>query len=549
MPYFESVVVIVAVVLLGRVLESRAKSNVAESVTRLLDLAPKTATIVTADGGESVESVANITRGMTIRLRPGSAVPVDGRLIGGTCTIDESILTGEAVPVDKLAGDAVYTGTHVASGSADYTVTGTGADTVLASFIRQVEEAVYSKAPVQRLADKIAAVFVPVVMGVAAVSFVLWLVLAQSGELPHAILAAISVLIIACPCALGLATPSAIMAAAGRGAKEGMLIRNGEVLENAGKVDTVVFDKTGTLTTGIFTVYKIEPVGDISEMELLKLAAAAEHGSEHPLAKAIVLHAKNVGLDIPTATSFDSGIGGVSATVLAKQVLLGTRGYLQEHGVAMDTSEVVSTTGYTVFYAAIDNKYAGQLMLGDTLRPESASAIEKLKSYGIRSILLSGDNRSACERVAAELGIDEVYANAKPADKRAKVIELKQAGKHVAMVGDGINDAAALSEANVGIAMAQGSDIAISSADITLVGSDIAKLPRSLRLARLTGRTIRQNLFWAFIYNVLGIPIAAGVLYPLWQIQLTPAIGGVAMAFSSVTVLTNALRLRTVRIG
>ena len=480
---------------------------------------------------------------MLVRLRTGSAVPVDGKRLSGTGTVDESILTGEAVPVEKAAGDTVYTGTHVVSGTADYTVTGVGANTVLASFIRQVEEAVYSKAPVQRLADRIASVFVPTVVAIAIIAFIAWMALAPAPALPRAVLAFVTVLIISCPCALGLATPSAIMAAAGRGAKEGILIRNGEVLENAGKVDTVILDKTGTLTKGVFEVKEIDiDTALIDAQEFIQLAAAAEHGSEHPLAKAIVRFAETQSVDTPKAEAFTNDIGGVQATVSGKLVQLGTKSYLNTQNIEVPYE---AAEGYTTFYAAVDGKAVGRIILGDTIREESKSAIAKLKSYGIKPILLSGDNLSVCEMVAAEVGIDEVYAEAKPADKRAIIIRLKEEGKHTAMVGDGINDAAALSEANVGIAMAGGADIAVSSADMTLIGSDIGKLPKALRLSQLTGRIIRQNLFWAFIYNVLGIPIAAGVLYPIWQLQMTPMVGGIAMAFSSVTVLSNPLRLHT----
>ncbi|MDR2883912.1 MAG: cadmium-translocating P-type ATPase [Deferribacteraceae bacterium] len=543
-PYFESLCVIITVILLGRTLEAGAKRNVADSINKLFSLAPKTAFVVGADGSDTETDAREIQVGDRLRLRPGSSVAVDGVVISGGAAVDESILTGESAPIDKSAGDSVYAGTHLLSGTLDYEAKRVGSDTVLAAFIRQVEEAVYSKAPIQHLADKISAIFVPVVVGIAVLSFLLWYLLGGGEMLPRAIISFVTVLIIACPCALGLATPSAIMAAVGRGAREGILIQSGEVLEMAGKIDTVVLDKTGTLTEGKFILHSID-TDTMDPLELLKIAASVEQLSEHPLAKAIVKAALDKELSLYPAEQFNNRAGGVSATVNGQNVIMGTKSYLESNGVAVDSP---AADGFTTFYIAIDNEPVGRVTLGDKVRADSAAVIQTLLSYNITPILLSGDNASVCARVGSELGISEIHAEAMPDDKRAFVKQLKEQGRVVAMVGDGVNDAAALAEASVGIAMAGGADIAVSSADITLMGSDIYKLPKALQLARRTGAIIKQNLFWAFIYNVLGIPIAAGVLYPHWHIQLNPMFAGVAMAFSSVTVLGNALRLSRVRL-
>jgi heavy metal translocating P-type ATPase len=520
---------------LGRTLEAGAKRGVADSINKLFSLSPKSAYVIADDVGDTLVDAQTIQPGWRLRLRPGSAVAVDGVVFAGAAAVDESILTGESAPVDKLAGERVYAGTHVLSGTLDYEADRVGADTVLSAFIRQVEEAVYSKAPIQHLADKISAIFVPAVVGIAVVTLILWLSL--SGDLPRAIISFVTVLIIACPCALGLATPSAIMAAAGRGAKEGILIRNGEVLEAAGGVDTVVLDKTGTLTEGLFIVHSIEAVG-MDERELLRITASIETLSEHPLAKAIVRAAQ--GMELYSVEQFESAVGGISGTVAGRRVAIGTKNYVN--------LDMPPTVGLTTFYITIDGEYAGRIALEDKIRAESAAAVQALLRHNITPILLSGDNPSVCERVGAALGIVEVHAEAKPEDKRAFVMSLRAQGRIVAMVGDGINDAAALAEADVGIAMAGGADIAVSSADITLMGSDINKLPKALILSRRTERVIKQNLFWAFIYNVVGIPIAAGALYPHFGVQLNPMFAGVAMAFSSTMVLGNALRLRRLRI-
>lgn len=545
--YFEATAVIITFVLLGRNLEKRAKKNVAESVNKLMDLAPKTAIVIKNDE-EMVIRAENIDIGDEVVLKPGSAVATDGVIISGMCYIDESMLTGESRPISKKEGMQVFAGTVVVNGSANFTAKKVGKDTVLASIIQMVSEASGGKAKIQRIADKIAAVFVPAVLVIAIIAMIIWF--AITGDFVTSVVPFVSVLVIACPCALGLAIPTAIISGVGRGAKEGVLIKNGEVLERASKLDVCIFDKTGTLTTGDFSVSKVTPFGAFTPSDVLKYAASAEKKSEHPIAQSIVKYAYSSqnNIDKLDPSDFDNKSGaGVTANVGGKRVIVGKLSFLEEHGVKADGNDL-NTEGATAVFVSIDGVAAGIITLGDSIRENTQKAIKDLQDMGILPVIVSGDNHEAVAAVAKKLGIEKFFGAVTPEGKMKIIKDFQQSGKRVVMVGDGINDAAALASADIGIALASGTDIAMAAGDMTIIGSDLSKLPLSFKLAKKSNRIIKENLFWAFIYNVLAIPIAAGALYPVFHTFLNPAIAGIAMAFSSVTVVMNSLRLKTFKL-
>jgi Cu+-exporting ATPase len=543
--YYEVAAVIVTLVLLGRLLEARARNRAGGAIRALVGLSPKTAR-VERGGVEADVPVAEVRVGDVVRVRPGEKVPVDGTVLDGTSAVDESMLTGEPLPVVKAPGDAVVGATVNTTGSFRLTATRVGADTVLQQIVRLVREAQGSKAPVQKLADAVAGYFVPAVLCLAVLTFVAWFDLAPAEtRLTSALLAFVSVLIIACPCALGLATPTAVLVGTGRGAQAGILIKGGEPLEAAGRLTTVVLDKTGTVTEGKPAVTDVAPVG-LPADELVRLTAAAEAGSEHPLARAVAAAARERGLSVPRAESFEAVPGhGLVATVEGRRVLVGNARHLAARGVAFDaaSAENAVRAGRTTLLVAVDGAYAGLLAVSDPVKPTSRAAVARLHALGLEVVLLTGDNRGAAEAVAEEVGIDRVVAEVLPEGKAAEVRRLRAAGKVVAMVGDGINDAPALAAADVGIAMGTGTDVAIEAADVTLVKGDLPGVAAAVTLSRATMRTVRQNLVFAFAYNVLGIPVAAGALYPLTGWLLSPVLASVAMALSSVSVVTNALRL------
>ena len=543
--YYEVAAVIVTLILLGRLLEARARSRTGGAIRALIGLSPKTAR-VERGGAEADVPVGEVVVGDVVRVRPGEKVPVDGTVLDGTSAVDESMLTGEPLPVTKNAGDPVIGATVNTTGSFRMTATKVGADTVLQQIVRLVQEAQGSKAPIQKLADTVAGYFVPAVLCLAVLTFVAWFDLAPpESRLTFALLTFVSVLIIACPCALGLATPTAVMVGTGRGAQAGILIKGGEPLEAAGRLTTVVLDKTGTVTQGKPAVTDVSPVRFTAD-ELMRLAAAAEQGSEHPLARAVIEAARTRGLAVPHAEAFEAVPGhGLVATVEGRAVLVGNARLLTSRGVPFDTAaaEQAASAGQTTLLVAVDGTYAGLLAVSDPVKPSSKAAVGRLHAMGLEVVLLTGDNRGTAEAVAREVGIDRVLAEVLPEGKAAEVRKLQSAGKVVAMVGDGINDAPALAAADVGIAMGTGTDVAIEAADITLVKGDLSGVAAAVELSRATMRTIRQNLFFAFAYNVLGIPVAAGVLYPLTGWLLSPILASAAMALSSVSVVTNALRL------
>jgi Cu+-exporting ATPase len=543
--YYEVAAVIVTLILLGRLLEARARSRTGGAIRALIGLSPKTAR-VERDGAEMDVPVADVRVGDVVRVRPGEKVPVDGTVLDGTSAVDESMLTGEPLPVTKAPGDPVIGATVNTTGSFRLTATKVGADTVLQQIVRLVQEAQGSKAPIQKLADTVSGYFVPAVLCLAVLTFVVWFNLTPpESRLTFALLTFVSVLIIACPCALGLATPTAVMVGTGRGAQAGILIKGGEPLEAAGRLTTVVLDKTGTVTEGRPAVTEVVAVG-LSEADLIRLAAAAEGGSEHPLARAVIAAAETRGLAVPQATAFEAVPGhGLSATVEGRSVLVGNARLLSSRRVPFDAAAVerASAAGRTTLLVAVDGRYAGLLAVSDPVKATSKATVERLHAMGLEVVLLTGDNRGTAEAVARVVGIDRVLADVLPEGKAAEVKKLREAGKVVAMVGDGINDAPALAAADVGVAMGTGTDVAIEAADITLVKGDLSGVASSIELSRATMRTIRQNLFFAFAYNVLGIPVAAGVLYPLTGWLLSPILASAAMALSSVSVVTNALRL------
>jgi Cu+-exporting ATPase len=551
--YFEAAAVITALVLLGQVLELRARSRTSAAIKMLLGLAPKTARIVRPDGREEDISLEQVQPGDTLRVRPGEKVPVDGVVLEGDSVLDESMVTGESIPVEKGAGDRLIGATVNGTGGLLMRAERVGADTLLAQIVHMVSEAQRSRAPIQRLVDVVSAWFVPAVMAVALLTFAVWILWGPEPRLGHAVVNAVSVLIIACPCALGLATPMSIMVGTGRGATAGVLIRNAEALEIMEKVDTLVMDKTGTLTEGKPRLTSVVAAPGFDENELLKLAASLERASEHPLAAAIVAGAAERGLALPEVMAFQSATGrGVTGEVGGQSVAVGNRNLLEElaiePGELAQRAEALRAEGQTVMFVAVGGKPAGLVAVADPVKESTPEAIRQLHEEGLQVVMLTGDNQVTAEAVARRLGIDRVQAEVLPEQKAAVVKQLQAEGRIVAMAGDGINDAPALAQAQVGIAMGTGTDVAMESAGITLVKGDLRGIVRARRLSRGTMKNIRQNLFFAFIYNVLGVPVAAGVLYPFFGLLLSPIIAAAAMSFSSVSVVTNALRLNRTRL-
>jgi Cu+-exporting ATPase len=551
--YFESAAIITTLVLLGQVLELRARSATGKAIRALLGLAPKTARRVDADGSEADVPLDKVHVGDLLRVRPGEKLPVDGEVVEGRSPVDESMISGEPVPVEKGTGDKVIGATVNGTGMLLVRATRVGRDTVLSQIVRMVAEAQRSRAPIQKLADKVSALFVPAVVLAAIVTFVVWALLGPEPRLSHALVNAIAVLIIACPCALGLATPMSIMVGTGRGASAGVLVKNAEALELTEKIDTLVCDKTGTLTLGKPKLVEVMPLAGLSANELVQLSAALERGSEHPLAAAIVEGALERGLDVPDTTDFQSHTGkGVSGTVKKLKVALGNAAMLASVGAdptpLQSEADAYRSQGQGVMFAAVNGKLAGLLVVADPIKESAAGAIDRLHKEGIRVVMLTGDNRQTALAVANKLGIDEVIAEVLPEQKQAKVAELRREGRRVAMAGDGINDAPALAAADVGIAMGTGTDVAMESASVTLVRGDLTGIVRARRLSRAVMRNIRENLFLSFVYNAAGVPIAAGILYPWFGILLSPVIAGAAMALSSVSVIGNSLRLNGVRL-
>lgn len=553
--YFDTSAVIITLVLFGRFLEARAKGRASEAMKKLLGLQPRTARVLRG-GIETDIPPSAVLPGDLVVVRPGERIPVDGLVTKGRSTVDESMITGESIPVEKGEGDEVIGATMNRLGSFTFRAVKVGRETVLARIVRMVEEAQGSKAPIQRLADRIAGWFVPAVIGLAVLTFAAWMIFGPEPALKFALLNFVSVLIIACPCALGLATPTAVMVGAGKGAEYGILIRNGESLETAAKLTTVVFDKTGTLTEGAPALTDIIPGEGWTEGGLLGIAAAAEKGSEHPLAEAVAdaVASAAPAVAVPGADSFRSLPGrGLEASVGGRDVLLGNAALMTERGVDVsawtDRAENLSAQGKTVMYAAVDGRAAGLFAAADPLKAKSVAAVDRLKTLGLDVVMLTGDHRRTAEAAARAAGIGRFAAGLLPGDKIAEIRRLQKAGERVAMVGDGINDAPALAAADVGVAIGSGTDVAMEAADITLIGDDLMGVARAVELSRRTIRTIRQNLFWAFIYNIVGIPVAAGVLYPFFGLLLNPMIASAAMAFSSVSVVTNSLRLRRMDLG
>ncbi|MES2834298.1 MAG: heavy metal translocating P-type ATPase [Pseudomonadota bacterium] len=549
--YFEAAAIIIVLVLLGQILELRAREQTSGAIRALLDLAPKTARRVRDDGSDEDVTLDLVAVGDRLRVRPGEKVAVDGVILDGRVTIDESLVTGESMPVTKSVGDKVVAGSLNKTGSFVMRADKVGADTLLAQIVQMVAQAQRSRAPIQRLADKVSGWFVPAVIGIAVIAAVVWGLMGPEPRLSYAIVAAVSVLIIACPCALGLATPISIMVGVGRGAHAGVLIKNAEALERFEKVDTLVLDKTGTLTEGRPSVTAIRPVAGLNETELLRLSASLERGSEHPLADAVVRAAADRKLALSEASEFDSPVGrGVTGVVDGRRVALGNGRYFKEIGVDVAALEVEAETlrqdGATAIFVSVDGVGAGVLGIADPIKATSAEAIRELKAVGLRLVMMTGDNRTTAEAVARRLGIDDVRAEVLPQDKAAVVEQLRAEGRIVAMAGDGVNDAPALATADVGVAMGAGSDVAIESAGVTLLGGDLGGIVRARKLSKAVMSNIRQNLIFAFGYNALGIPVAAGLLYPVFGLLLSPALAALAMALSSVSVIANALRLRAV---
>jgi Cu+-exporting ATPase len=551
--YFEAAAVITVLVLLGQVLELRAREQTSGAIKALLNLAPKTARRVREDGTDEEVTLDRVHVGDRLRVRPGEKIPVDGVILDGRVSIDESLVTGESMPVTKQADDKVVAGSINKTGSFVMRAEKVGADTLLSQIVQMVAQAQRSRAPIQRLADQVSGWFVPTVIAAALIAAAVWALVGPEPRFAYALVAAVSVLIIACPCALGLATPISIMVGVGRGAQAGVLIKNAEALERLEKVDTLIVDKTGTLTEGRPAVTAIRPAAGFEEAELLRLAASLERGSEHPLADAILRAAKDRNLTLSEAKNFDSPIGrGVVGTVDGRKIVLGNPKFLAEQGVPTESlepdAEALRREGATAIFAAVDGALAGLLGIADPVKPTTEAAVRALKSEGVRVVMMTGDNRTTAEAVAKRLGIDEVEAEVLPQGKAAVVAKLRKEGRVVAMAGDGVNDAPALAAADVGVAMGAGADVAIESAGVTLLKGDLQGIVRARKLSRAVMRNIRQNLVFAFVYNAAGVPIAAGVLYPTFGLLLSPAIAAAAMALSSVSVISNALRLRTVKL-
>ena len=551
--YFEAAAVITVLVLLGQVLELRAREATSGAIRSLLDLAPKTARRIRADGNDEEVEISALQVGDRLRVRPGEKVPVDGEIEEGRSSLDESLVTGESMPVSKVVGGTVIAGTLNRSGGFIMRAEKVGSDTMLSQIVQMVAQAQRSRAPIQRLADQVASWFVPTVIIVAITAFGAWAVYGPEPRLAFGLVAAVSVLIIACPCALGLATPMSIMVGVGRGAQAGVLIKNAEALERMERIDTLVVDKTGTLTEGKPKVVAVKPADGYTDAEVLRLAASVERASEHPLADAVVNEAKARGIQTSDVQDFDSPVGkGALGTVEGKKVLLGNAAFMRSQGVETSAMEAEAERqrgeGATVINMAVDGKLAGILAIADPVKKSTPEALRDLAADGVKVIMLTGDNRTTAQAVARRLGIADVEAEVLPDQKSAVVAKLQKQGSKVAMAGDGVNDAPALAAAEVGIAMGTGTDVAMESAGVTLLKGDLNGIVRARRLSRATMSNIRQNLFFAFAYNAAGIPIAAGVLYPTFGLLLSPIVAAAAMALSSVSVVGNALRLRTVRV-
>jgi len=550
--YFEAAAVITTLVLLGQVLELRARAATGKAIRALLGLAPKTARRVTGSGEQDVP-LSDVQVGDLLRIRPGEKVPVDGVVVEGHSSVDESMITGEPVPVEKAAGDKVTGATVNGTGSLLMRAERVGRDTMLSQIVRMVAAAQRSRAPIQALADKVSGWFVPSVVAVSVIAFIVWSLFGPPPPLSHAVVNAIAVLIIACPCALGLATPMSIMVGTGRGAMAGVLVKNAEALELMEKIDTLIVDKTGTLTLGKPRLVAVEPAAGFDEAHVLRLAASLERGSEHPLAAAIVEGAQDRGADLPESKDFQSHTGkGVTGTVDGRRVALGNAALMAELGVdaaeLQDRAAELQDEGSGVMFVAIDARFAGIVVVADPIKDSAVEAIAELHRQGIRIVMMTGDNQRTADAVARKVEIDDVMAEVLPDQKQSKVEQLRAEGRRVAMAGDGINDAPALAAADVGIAMGTGTDVAMESAAVTLVKGDLRGIVRARHLSRAVMRNIRQNLFFAFVYNAAGVPIAAGLLYPWFEILLSPIIAGAAMALSSVSVIGNSLRLRGVRL-
>lgn len=548
--YFESAAVIITLVLLGQVLELKARSKTSAAIQSLLSLRPKTARIVRANGQEEEIEISDVCVGDLLRVRPGESIPVDGTVTEGQSTIDESMLTGESLPVLKAAGAGVRAGTTNLTGGFLFKANSVGGDTLLAQIVRLVTSAQRSKAPIQRYADVLASWFVPIVMISAAVTWILWWVFGPEPVFAYAFVNSVAVLVVACPCALGLATPMSIVVGTGKGAKSGILFRSAEALEILGKVTTVVLDKTGTLTKGSPDLTGVFPVSDMTEEEILSYAAAAEKGSEHPLALAVIRGAQERGVQTPDSVlNFHSVTGlGIEGDVAGKRVLLGNQLFLSDNKIPLTAKsldlEALQSAGKTLLFLAVDGAWAGALAVTDPVKESAPVALKHLQDLGLKVIMLTGDQEGTARVVADQLGIKKIFAGVLPTEKHNIIKDLQAAGGLIAMVGDGVNDAPALAQADVGVALGTGTDIAMQSAGVTLISGDLRALPHAIELSRATLRNIRQNLFFALIYNGLGIPIAAGLLYPKFGILLSPMIAGAAMSLSSVSVILNALRLR-----
>ena len=551
--YYEAVIFIIGLVLAGRAIEARARRKTSAALRKLVNLLPPVARV--EEGSAWIEKpLAQVRSGETVVIRPGEGIPVDGIVIDGASEVDESMLTGEPLPVAKAAGDSVVGGTLNTTGALRYRATSVGSDSVLARIVKLMRDAQSSRAPIQRLADRVSAVFVPVVVATAIVTFLAWYFLADTAALPRAIAAAVSVLIIACPCAMGLAVPTAVMVATGRGAEAGLLIKGGEILQRAGDVDTVVLDKTGTVTEGAPVVKRVVALASVDEGEILRAAASLERHSEHPVAQAVVRAAMEAHASFEPVTDFRSHTGsGVTGTIRERKVAVGNAELMRDLEFNIDGAaasvEGSLVGGGSELYVAIAGELAGVIVVADSLRPSSREAVEMLGAMGVEVVLLTGDRRSTAEAIAKEAGIGRVVAEVLPQAKVEEIRRLQATNRVVAMVGDGINDAPALAQADVGISMPKGTDIAIEASDIALMRGDLRGVPRAISLSRQTMATMKQNLFWAFVYNVIGIPIAAGVLFPVTGLMLSPIIASAAMALSSVSVVTNSLRLRRVRLA